>query len=1162
MRFLLAFGLLASILASASRASAAEAPIVYHSTLANHANPGVAALVDGSQTLELYLEIGAVSTNTVNREVCVDGEGDELCGFTLVLEATGGVSLVEFCPTNLCASGLVHHLDPATGVLRINRLGPAIDQAQTPFYVGRVVVDATGVGGELRVAAESQAVSARLQALGVRDAGPLAIYLPEPGVGLGLAGGLGLLFGTRRARRACDRGPCRSARRHRVHAARSPARAGGRSGRRAGVLFGFALLAGLAPPGARAQQFNDLTTFTTAVSALGSPPARQGFETVPLSPTGFGALGQGVRLGPLTLRSLALGSDVDLAFVPGAPLGLLGTLLVAGPPAAGDPALHPGGASTGSGARGDDDVRVAFDVPMRAAGLRILGNVSVAGEVVRFLDAANQVVASVTMPGLPSPPGASGFVGYLIQPGDAPIRAIVVDESAVDLDDIAVDEIVYASTADAYADAVNVFSPVIVAGEPIAPNLDPAQSLGPPDLQTVSLGSGGKLTVRFVDNVLTGSGDALPDLRIHEADPQLEGSHVAVSANGASFTSVGTIAGGTQSIDLDAYGFDAGDQLFFVRIIDDAAQGPTGGPSVGADIDAVEALSGTWLPPDGDGDHVADDYDVCPSHYDEAQRDSDADGLGDLCDNCPFVFNPGQQDEDSDGEGDACEPARIRLIRDFTPTVVEGKADLGELRIDCGATDVGAIVVGLWVPPGPAGFDFGGGCEAPQAGFEPPGAPTGVGCTGPGILLGATVGPARSGAFGVPLGDPMPPAARPDVIYVSLRGSVANGNKLCSALERDVPLARLRAFAPLALSPGAVASISLEDVYQAGWCAIEDGTGACAARAFGTYALTSTLPAIAELRLQPAAGQASTTAVDWDVCIADTTATYMHRVTLGLLGPVDATYASLFLDDCLIGPSGSGRRDCGGEIGTAPDWVDESVSFTQGPLVASAPDLLADTLYTPLDGGAPGIGGGDVLNPYLGLDACIGIVTNDEPPATPGAPPILVRDGFFDLAYHDAGTLGPEPYQTAEGVLQALDGARVYETIVFNSGDDLDGDGFTDPVDNCPFTANPDQADDGGFLSTAPNGVGNACECGDANGSGRVVPASQPETGAGGTPLVPDLQLIREYLVGMHPDDPAIPLRCSLAGDTACDTVDAVVLERALQGLNANPVPRCDAAVD
>ncbi len=1120
-------------------AFAAESPIVYHSSLPDHRSPGIHGLGTTTSTLELYLEIGTVASNTAQQEICVDGTGDEVCGFTLVLQATGGVSIVEFCPSGQCASDLVHHLDPATGTLRINRLGPAIDQAQTPLYVGHLTVQATNVAGELRVAGESQAVSAKLQILGVRDEGPLALSLPEPGLATALGVGLlGLGLAARRRRGGSRR----------VLVALAAGAAG--------------LLASSARP-ALAQQYTDLSSFSSAVAALGSPPERLGFETVPRSPAGFAGLHQAARLGPLSLRSLSLSADVDLAFVGGVPLGIPGTLLVADPTLSGDPALHPGGTAQGSGARGDDDVRIVFDIPMLAAGIRILGNLTAAGETVDFLDSQGQLIHSMTLPGSATPPGSNGFAGYVIQQGDAPIQRIEIDESSSDADDIALDELLDESSADSFADAVTVFSPTIAGGEPSSANLFAANSVGPSDLQTVSLGVGGRLTVQFVDNTLTGSGDALPDLRIFEADAQLEGSSVSVSANGAAWTPVGLLTGGTQTIDLDAFGFGPSDQLFFVEIVDDPSQGPTTGASVGADIDAVEALSGTWRPLDGDGDHVPDDYDDCPATFDEAQRDDDADGVGNACDNCRHVSNPGQQDSDLDGQGNACEPAQIRLIRDFDPVPIDGKARLGALRIDCGGFDVHSLIVGLWVPPGPNGFDFGGNCAAPQPAFAPPGAPHGVGCAGSGIVLGATVEPSQSGAFGVPLGDPLPPSFRNDVVYVTLRGAVSNGGKLCSAFDTDVPLGQLRGGTPLNLTQGAVASISLEDPIERGWCLVGEGGGACADQSNLAYRLEGPLPLVAEIRLQPAAGETSTTAVDWDVCVADTTVSYMHRVTLGLLGPVNASYPTLLLDDCLVGPNASGKRTCAREVGTDPEWVDESVTFTQGPLVASSGDLIPDTLYTPIEGGSPGTGGADVLNPYLSRDSCVGIVTNGSPPATLGAPPIPVRDGFFELDYHDAAlAAGPQPYQTADDVLEALDGASVYETIVFSSGDDLDGDGFTDVVDNCPFSANADQSDDGGFTSTVPNGVGNACECGDANGSGKVMAASPPETGTNGTPLVPDLQRIREYLVGMHPDDLNLAKICSVAGDTACDAADAVVLDRALQGLNADPEPRCDAAVD
>lgn len=1146
VRIALAVLFVVLVSARTSPTRAAESPLVYHSLLTDHGDPGIATLATGTQTLELYLEIGTVATNTVQQTICVDGEGDEVCGFTLGLKASGGISIVEFCPNGVCAPGLVHHLDTTSGLLRINRLGPAIDQVQTPFYVGRLTLQVGTTAGDLSVASESQAVSARLNVLPIRDDGPIAISLPEPATAVGLFAGVTLLIGSLRRRpRRC-----------------SPARAG-RSPTSGSLLSVVLVLSAAAAEDAWAGSFSDPVLFWNVVGASGSPPERLGFEAVPLSGAGFAALGQNVRLGPLALRSLSLAADVDLAYQPGVPLGLLGTLLVADPTRSGDPALHPGGTAQGNGSRGDDDLRIRFDVPMFAAGLRILGNVTAAGEKVDFLDASGQVIASSPLPGGGSPPGADGFVGYVLEPGDAPIQTIRIDEAALDGDDIAVDELLFSGSADSFADAVAVFSPTVVGGEPVAANLDPSKSLGAPNLQAVSLGRGGIIIVRFVDNVLSGSGDALPDLRLAEVDPDLEGSAISVSANGSTFVPVGTVAGGTQSIDLDAYGLGQGDELLFVRIVDDVAQGPTAGPAVGADIDAVEALSGTWRPPDADGDRVADEYDDCPTDFDAAQRDDDADGVGNVCDDCRHVANPGQQDADADGEGNACERARIRLVRDFQPVPLDGKARLGSLLLDCGGADLRSIVVGIWVPPGPAAFDFGGNCRAPSAAFAPPGAPTGPGCTGPGIAIGPTVEGAQSGAFGMPLGDPLPPSFRSDVVFVSLRGALSNGGKLCSAFQTNVLLGRIRATTPLGLSPGSVVSISLEDQVQRGWCAAQETSGACSDQSNVAYRMESALPPVAELRLQPASGATSTAAVDWDVCIADTTVSYMHRVTLGLLGPVGADYPTLFLDDCLVGPTANGKRTCAGQVGSDPEWVDETVTFTQGPLATAPGDLLAETLYTPIEGGAPGTGGADVLNPYLSRDACVGIVTNQAPPATPGAPPILVRDGFFDLAYHDAATaMGPQPYQTADSVLEALDGASVYESIVFNSGDDLDGDGFTDPVDDCPFLANADQRDDGGFATTVPNGLGNACECGDANGSGRVMPASSLELGANGTPLTPDLQLIREYLVGLHADDPAIALRCSVHGDPGCDAVDAVVLDRALQGLAANPVPRCDAAVD
>jgi hypothetical protein len=90
------------------------------------------------------------------------------------------------------------------------------------------------------------------------------------------------------------------------------------------------------------------------------------------------------------------------------------------------------------------------------------------------------------------------------------------------------------SWADRYADAVVAFSPVIKSGQPTAPHLGSTNSLGAPDYNGVtscgseatctfvSLGDGGSITLRFVDNALTGSDGGDPDIWIYEVGPDVE----------------------------------------------------------------------------------------------------------------------------------------------------------------------------------------------------------------------------------------------------------------------------------------------------------------------------------------------------------------------------------------------------------------------------------------------------------------------------------------------------------------------------------------------------------------------------------------------------------------------------------------------------------------
>lgn len=111
------------------------------------------------------------------------------------------------------------------------------------------------------------------------------------------------------------------------------------------------------------------------------------------------------------------------------------------------------------------------------------------------------------------------------------------------------------------------------------------------DCTYVSLGRGGSLVVRFVDNVLTGSGNSDIDLWIFEVGPDVEDMSVDISADGVVWHAVGAIGGATSGVDIDAFGFGPASTFSYVRLTDDPLRGQQSGPTVGADIDAIGAIS-------------------------------------------------------------------------------------------------------------------------------------------------------------------------------------------------------------------------------------------------------------------------------------------------------------------------------------------------------------------------------------------------------------------------------------------------------------------------------------------------------------------------------------------------------------------------------------------
>lgn len=154
-----------------------------------------------------------------------------------------------------------------------------------------------------------------------------------------------------------------------------------------------------------------------------------------------------------------------------------------------------------------------------------------------------------------------------------------------------------------FADHVVDYSPVMVGTGPTEPHRGSFNALGPPDYSGdnscasqaacsfVSLGDGGSITLKFTDNLLTGSGSASLDLWIFEVGPDVEDTYVDISKDGAIWYSVGKVGGATAGVDIDSFGYGISDQFAYVRLTDDPLADADSGSTVGADIDAVGAIS-------------------------------------------------------------------------------------------------------------------------------------------------------------------------------------------------------------------------------------------------------------------------------------------------------------------------------------------------------------------------------------------------------------------------------------------------------------------------------------------------------------------------------------------------------------------------------------------
>lgn len=135
------------------------------------------------------------------------------------------------------------------------------------------------------------------------------------------------------------------------------------------------------------------------------------------------------------------------------------------------------------------------------------------------------------------------------------------------------------------------------------------------------------------------------------------------------------------------------------------------------------------------------------------------------------------------------------------------------------------------------------------------------------------------------------------------------------------------------------------------------------------------------------------------------------------------------------------------------------------------------------------------------------------------------------------GLAGTLVVWTTLGPAGRLDRGVLGGTLPVPTGD-FDGDAIEDALDNCPLLANPTQLDAGGIGAPVADGVGDACQCGDASGDGVVD--------------ILDLGAISNCLAGLT----SCATLCDTNNDGLCDASDVTAVQLVLA---ASAVARCAA---
>jgi hypothetical protein len=280
--------------------------------------------------------------------------------------------------------------------------------------------------------------------------------------------------------------------------------------------------------------------------------------------------------------------------------------------------------------------------------------------------------------------------------------------------------------------------------------------------------------------------------------------------------------------------------------------------------------------------------------------------------------------------------------------------------------------------------------------------------------------------------------------------------------------------------------------------------------------------------LQPLAGETATAVEFFEICFeADVE---LHRLTVGV-EPPDGYTGTMSWVDCAVGVFCS----------DAPGSIYSTTYLTVDPAESFADDVLGK-LFLSLKGAEFGLTGALVTPPNWGEDLhCLARLELSDPQDS-GDPPVLTTLIDEDMASIDWGIGCSEPMIVDADPISctALSSFDTFTEYVSTVPDDQDLDLRRDEDDNCVYKSNADQVDQGGFMTIVKDGVGDACQCGEGDGSGQIW-LDDAVTNF-------DQANMLEYLRGGTPMNFAED-RCSLGGKSTCTIYDAALLD---QGLNSS----------